>query len=324
MEYVLRQAKSIEQLYMHPKPKILIVSDVKGWAYDNVSSAVMEELQQDFEFFKIFAEDLPQIDHHTYDLVYCMYWRTDFLQRNFIPREKLCLQVASFWSWQEKYQITLDELADEYLKSACAVSVNCPGLYDLISPRHPRVFLNPSGVDTEKFHPHPPKSTRNEDILTVGWTGSTAAHADNKGLFDIIQPACQSLDKVHLRIVTKEEDWLPHQEMPNFYRDIDVYVCASKSEGTPNPVLEAAASARAVISTPVGIVPMLIQNGKNGFLVRRDQGEITGALIKLRDNRQRCINMGMANRQVIEENGWSWKNRSQNYKRMFNDILGRG
>jgi glycosyltransferase involved in cell wall biosynthesis len=307
---------------MPQKPKILIVSDVPGWAYDNVSSAVMEELQQDFRFIKIFAEDLPVIDHHAYDLVYCMYWRSDFLQRNLIPREKLCLQVASFWSWQEKYQITLDQLVTEYLNKACAVSVNCPMLYDLISPRHPRVYLNPSGVDTEMFHPHPPKSTKNEDVLTVGWTGSTSAHGDNKGLLDIIQPACQSLDKAQLRIVTKEEDWLPHHEMPNFYRDIDVYVCASQSEGTPNPVLEAAASARTVISTPVGIVPMLIKNGKNGFLVRRNRTYFEAALLRLRDDRKRCISMGIINRQVIEDDGWSWKYRSLNYKRMFTQILG--
>ena len=306
---------------MFRKPRILIVSDVPGWAYDNVSASFMKELQQDFTFYKVYAQDLPMIDHHSYDLVYCMYWRSDFLQRNLIPREKLCVQVASFWSWQEIEKITAAQLVEGYLRNACAVSVNCPGLYDLISPLHPTVFLNPSGIDIEKFQPHPPKSTKNEEVLTVGWTGSTTAHGDNKGLLDIIQPACRSLDRVQLRIVTKEKHWLPHHEMPNFYRDIDVYVCASKSEGTPNPVLEAAASGRAVISTPVGIVPMLIQDGKNGFIVRRDPKDIEAALTKLRDDREGCAKMGVTNRQVIEEDGWSWKYRAQNYKRMFDQIL---
>ena len=307
---------------MPRKPRILIVSDVPGWAYDNVSASFMKELQQDFEFYKVYAQDLPVIDHHSYDLIYCMYWRSDFLQRNLIPKEKCCIQVASFWSWQEIYKITREQLVEQYLNKACAVSVNCPGLFELISPLHPNVFLNPSGVDSQKFHPQPPRSTKNEEVLTIGWAGSTAAHGDNKGLFDFIQPACQALENVNLRIVSKEKHWLPHHEMPNFYRDIDVYVCASQSEGTPNPVLEAAASARAVISTPVGIVPMLIQDGLNGFLVRRDPTEIGAALIKLRDDRERCVNMGAANRQVIEEDGWSWEYRALNYKRMFDQILG--
>jgi len=306
---------------MSRKPKILIVCDVPGWAYDNVSSAIMNELQGVFDFYKVYAQDLPVINHQPYDLVYCMYWRTDFLQRNFIPKRKLCLQVASFWSWQEKYQITLEQLVKDYLNNACAVSTNCPGLFDLISPLHPNVFMNPSGVDVEKFQPHPPRSTKKYEPFYVGWTGSTDAHGGNKGLFDIIKPVCQSLRNVHLRVVTKEEQWLPHHEMPKFYRDIDVYLCASKSEGTPNPVLEAAASARAVISTPVGIVPMLISDGHNGLLVRREQADVQAALLKLRDNRKRCAQMGINNRLVIEKDGWSWKSRSVNYKQMFTEIL---
>ena len=306
---------------MSEKPKILIVSDVPGWAYDNVSSAIMKELQRDFEFHKLYAQDLPVINHQPYDIVYVMYWGSDFLKRNFIPKNKLCLQVASFWSWQEKYQITVEQLVRDYLNYACAVSTNCPGLYDGISPLHPNVFLNPSGVDIEKFHPHPPRSTKNNKPFYVGWTGSTDTHGGNKGLYDIIEPVCQSLDNVHLTVVTKERHWLPHHEMPKFYRDIDVYVCASKSEGTPNPVLEASASARTVISTPVGIVPMLISDGQNGILVRREQADIKAALVKLRDNRKLCADMGIRNRMVIEKDGWSWKFRALNYKKMFSDIL---
>jgi glycosyltransferase involved in cell wall biosynthesis len=86
-------------------------------------------------------------------------------------------------------------------------------------------------------------------------------------------------------------------------------------------VLEAAASARAVISTPVGIVPMLIKDGKNGLIIRRQQAEAQAALRRLRDNRDLCVQMGQTNRRVIEEDGWSWAYRAQNYKRMFDAIL---
>ncbi len=306
---------------MSSKPKILIVSDIPGWAYDNVSSAIMKVLHHDYDFYKVFAQDLPVINHHKYDLIYCMYWRSDFLERNVVPKQKLCLQVASFWSWQAKYQITLEHLVDAYLNRACAVSVNCPGLFECIEPLHPGVYLNPSGVDIEKFHPQPPRSTETKNVLVVGWTGSTAAHGDNKGLVDIIQPACDALDNVALKTVTKENDWLPHDKMPQFYRDIDVYVCASKSEGTPNPVLEAASSARAVISTPVGIVPMLIKQGENGFIIDRNIEDLTQKIKVLREGRQKCHEMGLMNRKIIEKAGWSWENRAMNYRRMFNTIL---
>lgn len=303
------------------KSKILIACDYPGWAYDNVSRSIIQSLGDTYNFSKIFTKDLPIINHHDFDVVYCMWWRTDFLERNVVPREKLCIQVASFWSWQNKFITPLEELVEKYLNRACCVSVNCPGLYSLINPLHKRVFLNPSGVDTQLFSFSGPRIENDENRLVVGWVGSSSTHGDNKGLFDIIYPACQSEDGIELKIVSKEEDWLPHDMMPSFYREIDVYLCASKTEGTPNPVLEAAASGKAVISTPVGIVPMLINDGYNGLIVDRSIDAIRKALIKLRDDRQLCAKMGINNRNAIEENGWDWKKRAQNYKLMFDYIL---
>ncbi|WZB73295.1 glycosyltransferase family 4 protein [Achromobacter xylosoxidans] len=43
--------------------------------------------------------------------------------------------------------------------------------------------------------------------------------------------------------------------MPAYYNSLDLYVCPSAIEGTPNPVLEAMACGVPVISTDVGIVP---------------------------------------------------------------------
>jgi len=307
---------------MAAKPRLLIVSDFPGWAYDNVSNAIIRELADDFNFSKVYAIDLPVIDHRDFDLVYSMWWKTDFLKRNVIPRKKLIIQVASFWSWQYTYHIPLDRLVADYLDRACAVSVNCPGLYDLIQPRHPQVFLNPSGVNIDLFKAQPPRSVDPQSPLVVGWTGSTAIHGDNKGLQNLIIPICESMEGVVLKTVTKEKDWLPHDRMPGFYQEIDVYLCASQSEGTPNPVLEAAASARAVISTPVGIVPMLIKDGVNSIIVDRDHGSIRTAVKKLRDDRGLCVRMGQNNRQVIETDGWSWEHRALNYKKMFEQVLG--
>ncbi|MFN2303356.1 MAG: glycosyltransferase, partial [Anaerolineales bacterium] len=302
-------------------PRILIVSDMPGWAYDHDSAAIILHLNRYFKFSKVHAVELPRINHRDFDLIYVMYWRSDFMDRNTIPKEKLIIQVSSFWSWQHTYPMSVEELVEDYLMRACAVSVNCPGLYDLISPLHPLVFLNPSGVDLTLFKPQPPKSTRSQEPLVVGWAGSTAVHGDNKGLLDLIIPACDSLKNVHIKIVTKEEQWLPHEQMPQFYRNIDVYLCASQSEGTPNPVLEAAASARAVVSSPVGIVPMLIKDGHNGLIIQRSIKSIQTALITLRDQRQLCLKMGHNSRDVIESEGWSWEYRAMNYKHMFGTLL---
>jgi len=304
------------------KPRILIVSDYPGWAYDHVSDAIMHHLSPFYAFTRVHAVDLPLVDHHEFDLAYVMYWHTDFLERNTIPRGKLILQVSSFWSWQHKYRLSAAALAEGYLNRAQAVSVNCPGLYDLIAPHHAQVFLNPSGVDLDLFTPQFPNPAQGEGPLVVGWTGSVGEHGDNKGLLDFIQPACDGLADVRLKTVTREADWLPHEQMPQFYREIDVYLSSSQSEGTPNPVLEAAASGRAVISTPVGIVPMFIDDCYNGFIIPRAVDAIKNALRTLRDQREVCIQMGQNNRKVIENEGWGWQYRVENYKRMFDAVLG--
>ena len=58
-------------------------------------------------------------------------------------------------------------------------------------------------------------------------------------------------------------------EMLDFYNDIGTLVCFSESEGTPNPILEAAACGRAVLSTKVGNFPVLAGGMKIRYLYQQ-------------------------------------------------------
>ena len=55
--------------------------------------------------------------------------------------------------------------------------------------------------------------------------------------------------------------------MPEIYASLDVLVSASRQEGLPITLLEAMASARAILATSVGEVPTLIHNEQTGLLV---------------------------------------------------------
>jgi len=55
-------------------------------------------------------------------------------------------------------------------------------------------------------------------------------------------------------------------ELPPYYRALDAYLIGSRVEGGPKSVLEAGACGIAVVSTPVGMVPEIINNESNGFV----------------------------------------------------------
>jgi len=58
--------------------------------------------------------------------------------------------------------------------------------------------------------------------------------------------------------------------MVDFYRSLDAYICTSRTEGGPHPILEASSCGIPVISTPVGIAPELIEDKINGLLIKRN------------------------------------------------------
>jgi len=71
---------------------------------------------------------------------------------------------------------------------------------------------------------------------------------------------------------------LPHVErMENLYDAVDVVVLASRREGTPFALLEAAWCGRPVVATPVGDVPWVV--GEGGIVTE----DLQGGLARLRD-----------------------------------------
>jgi glycosyltransferase involved in cell wall biosynthesis len=89
--------------------------------------------------------------------------------------------------------------------------------------------------------------------------------------------------------------------MPALYSSAKMLVCASTVEGNPRVTIEAMACGTPVISTRVGIMPSLIRNGENGFLVDWKAEEIAHAIRRLLEDEAAYQRIAEASRAAVQE-----------------------
>jgi len=182
------------------------------------------------------------------------------------------------------------------------------------------VHYTPNGVDTNFYRPADAPRVRASGTLRVGWAGSLAnMGAEQRGFPNVIEPAVAGLPGVELVTAIREQQWRNRDEMLAFYRDLDVYVCASRSEGTPNPCLEAAACGVPVVTTPVGNMPELIVHGENGAFFDGTVQGLADQLALLRDSPALAAQSGARLRTAIE--AWDWRHQAEHYAAMFDAML---
>jgi glycosyltransferase involved in cell wall biosynthesis len=172
----------------------------------------------------------------------------------------------------------------------------------------------PNGVDTKFFRPN--IQARDRKFFDIGFAGN---RTDNKGL-PIIEDAVALLSDVKLHVATPDsvKGALTHKEMVGFYQKLDAYVCASGTEGTPNPMLEASACGLPIITTNVGVVPEFIEDFRNGIIVERTPEAIAGAIKFVQWNTEAARDMGQMARLAAE--AWDWGAMAIAWKSMFEEL----
>lgn len=158
------------------------------------------------------------------------------------------------------------------------------------------------------------------NVLFLGRVG------DRKGTFDLLQAFAELADafpdtqlyiggdgeldrargflkehrlegRVHL------EGWIGKQEQESLYEKCDVFTLPSYNEGLPMAVLEAMAHGAAVVTSDVGGLPQLVQNGENGCIVKPgDIPALRDALASLLASADQRRRIGSAARRTIEAN----------------------
>jgi hypothetical protein len=253
------------------KPKITLAVDVRGWALENNALQLQRRLSDEFDV-SIIAWGEPA---ERCDVLVAMWWRGlwDFVQRCTPEKVIVGFNGIAEWAPSSSYGSPPSEMLDRAVKRADAMyALNHESALAL--GRHcgrNSVFVCSDGVDLDMFPLLPLPET-----FTVGWNGNVD-HGPTKGV-EIIREACQ-LAGVPFVMRTRPKTVEPHANVLDFYKQISVYACASESEGTPLPVLEALACGRPVISTAVGIVPELYCDiGDEIFAVARTVESFTLAI----------------------------------------------
>jgi glycosyltransferase involved in cell wall biosynthesis len=86
-------------------------------------------------------------------------------------------------------------------------------------------------------------------------------------------------------------------DIPDAMADLDVVVLSSRNEGTPVSLIEAAACARPVVSTDVGGVRSVVQDGVTGLLTPKgDPTALAAALERVLGDRMLGDRLGLAGR----------------------------
>jgi glycosyltransferase involved in cell wall biosynthesis len=303
--------------------RVLVIVDTPRWAHDFKATNLQRNVSRDYEIKKRYHAEITTADLDDADLILAFYWQQvnglapavlDVLEQHL---DKLLIGITSHCELEQSTRDTGLLLLDSLARAIFVVSKQLERDYGPLLSRP--VFYTPNGVDTDFFRPAP--AVPHAGPLRVGWAGSLANHGPaERGFYDLIVPAVQAVPGVELVTAIREDCWRTPYEMRTFYRSLDVYVCGSRSEGTPNPCLEAAACGVTLVATRVGVLPELIQHGVNGLLVRRDVSDMSAKLMQLRDSpglRQR-----LSHEMQRSIGSWSWRVLAKNYEKMFRSVIG--
>lgn len=92
-----------------------------------------------------------------------------------------------------------------------------------------------------------------------------------------------------------------HGEVLRHFETADIVVCSSRDDPSPVVVLEAMGLGRAIVSTRVGAMPEIIEDGVSGLIVERESAVgLASALIRLHDDRDLLGRLGRGARATFD------------------------
>lgn len=277
------------------KPRVLMLVDKRGWAYDTAAQAISRRLSDEFEFRIEYVRENPDLNAWKFDLLYVFFWGEDYHRKFGVKPCRVIKEISSHrWENEDAYgRLNAAQAAAKYLADAGTLTATSHRLRDAFSP-HREVFWCPNGFETGTFSARENRT----GPLRIGWAGNRKDAC--KGVDDVLVPAAGR----DFELVLAGGD-LDSAAMGRFYNSIDVLCVASTAEGEPLTLVEGMASGVFPVAVDVGIVPELVRHGENGFVVNRNPAAFGAAFQWCRQNVDHVRQAGSDNaRRMATERRW--------------------
>jgi glycosyltransferase involved in cell wall biosynthesis len=280
--------------------RVLLIADLETWILGKIARSLSSRLSKNgysvtilYSHSKKFLSEFKKEQRNHTLIHFLSPW--DFFElysSTFIPavvtlwhivdwkflirfRKKIDVLVIASDQWREKVAHIFGDSVTS-LKFTCELDSEEFTFNKDAKPR----FLLPQGLDSE--------------TVVFGFAGSAWSNESERKGLDRLWKCLENLEnasdlKFVLRIVGRHWDYsivpdslksrvvfsldLDDSILPDFYSSLDYYICTSRIEGVPYPVIEAMSCERVVLSTPVGIVPEILINECNGFLLDQEKPE---------------------------------------------------
>ena len=341
------------------KPRVLLLPDVPDWAYDNICDHIIANHSDRFTFERYYMGGVmgyPEVFLNQvfgimkdFDILH-FFWRDDVQH---LMNPEAIYKAASRFS--RGAETLIDAMARPVI--TCSVydhlhlepqhfpwrsrafwyadgySVSSGILRDIyagIDAFPDPLAMLPDGTDTARFKPRNLERLTEDRPLRVGWVGNpnwgNDPVRDPKGLRTILTPAVETLVAEGCEIETHYADTTVRKrnrdEMAEYYGEIDVLVCSSEIEGTPNPVLEALASGVPIVSTRVGIVPDALGPKQSRFILsERSPKAMAAALRDLALNRSTLAELSAENLERAPL--WDWSETAKGWPDFWKAAMAR-
>jgi glycosyltransferase involved in cell wall biosynthesis len=279
------------------KPKVMVLADVEGWAWETKAKQYARHLGSvDGDFVVTVGYHSSMPDPMQYDLVHLF----EVSQINHIPEEYrlergvlIAGLTANVWrTWGEERMKAWSSKVDALHGNSLLI---CRDLVQF----HSNVFYTPNGVDVEywkRTKPYP-------DSLVACHIGKPNPRKGGS----LIVEACDALGIELLLVQRTAKIRLQPEEIREIYSSSSIQITMSDMDGT-------------LVSTRIGNMPEFIEEERNGWLVDRDAESLRKVLSWCRNHHSQVKRIGSEARETAVRE-WRWDQQVKKVSHMWHSML---